>query len=62
MPSRSGGRYVVRDGEPVLVSRTQEPGAEPDKPSAPLPPAELTEQPAPPELNDEQEDADDVDA
>ncbi|SHL49777.1 hypothetical protein [Halomonas caseinilytica] len=62
MSISSGGRYVVRDGEPVLVERTQEPGAEPDQPSVQPAPAELTEQPAPPELSDEQEDADDADA
>ncbi|XKE45752.1 hypothetical protein LG302_01005 [Halomonas organivorans] len=52
MPNRSGGRYEVRHGEPVLVDRTQEP--EPSR-----------AQPAPPELTgptDEQEDADDADA
>ncbi|MBW5802046.1 hypothetical protein [Halomonas elongata] len=58
MPSRSGGRYEIRDGEPVLVSRTQPPQPTSTEPA----PAELPVQPAPVDVSDEQEDADDADA
>ncbi|SHK53891.1 hypothetical protein [Halomonas caseinilytica] len=58
MNTQNGGRYVVRDGEPVRVEYTED--ALPT--SAQLTPDDAVEQEAPAEPSDEQEEVDDADA
>lgn len=45
MPTRSGGRYVLQDGTPVLVQRSGDPRAKTQpEPSAPQPVEDATDE------------------